>query len=43
MEWGEERTGKEAIELDEEFEIDVIALWGLAVGAAHMVSIQIDT
>lgn len=43
LERGEERTGKKAVQLDEQLEIDVIALWGFAVGAAHMVYIQIDT
>lgn len=42
--WGSgERTSKETVELDEEFEVDVVALGGFAMGAAHMVSVEIDT
>lgn len=36
-------TGQEAIELHQELKVDVLALGRLAVCAAHMVTVQIDT
>lgn len=42
--WGSgEQTSKKTVELDEEFKVDVIALGGFAMGAAHVVSVEIDT
>lgn len=38
-----ERTSKEAIELHQELEIDIVALRSLAVGVPHMVTLQVDT
>jgi len=35
------RTGKEAVELDEELEVWVVALWGLAVAAPDVVVVEI--
>lgn len=36
-------TSKKSIELDEEFEVDVVALRRFAMAAAHVVSVEIDT
>lgn len=36
-------TSKEAVELDEELKIDVVALGRFAVRATHMVLVEIDT
>lgn len=38
-----QRTGKEAVELHQEVEVDIVALGSLAVGVAHMVTVQVDT
>lgn len=38
-----EQTCKETVELDKEFEVDIVALRGFAMGTAHMVSVEIDT
>jgi len=35
------RTGKEAVELDEELEVWVVALWGLAVAALNVMVVEI--
>jgi len=35
------RTGKEAVELDEQLEVWVVALWGLAVAALNVVVVEI--
>jgi hypothetical protein len=44
MFWGTFRlTGQEAVELHEQLEVDIVALWGLAVGVSHVVSVKIDT
>jgi len=34
---------QEAVKLDEQLHVDVVALWRLAVGASHMVSVKIDS
>ena len=36
-------TGQEAVKLDEQLQVDVVALWRLAVRAANMVLVKIDT
>lgn len=36
-------TGQEPVELDEQLQVDVVALWRLAVRAANMVCVEIDT
>lgn len=36
-------TGQEAVQLDQELQVDIVALGGLAVGAAHVVAVEIDT
>lgn len=36
-------TGQEAVELHQELKVNVLALGRLAVCAAHMVTVQIDT
>lgn len=38
-----ERTGQEAVKLHQEFEVDIVALGGLAVSAPHVVTVEIDT
>lgn len=38
-----EQTSKETVELDEEFEIDIVAFRGFSMGTAHMMSVEIDT
>ena len=40
---GGERTGKEAVELDEELEVDIVALGSFAVRATHMMLVEVDT
>lgn len=40
---GESHTGKEAVQLHQDLKIDVFALRRLAVAAAHMVTVQVDT
>ena len=37
------RTSEEAVELDEQLEVYVFALWRFAVCAAHMMSVEVDT
>ena len=41
--WGIGRTGQEAVELHQELEVDIVALGRLAVGAAHVVAVEINT
>ena len=36
-------TGQEAVQLHEQLEIDIITLWRLAVRAANVMSVEIDT
>lgn len=36
-------TGQEAVKLDEQLQVDVVTLWRLAVSAANMVCVKIDT
>jgi hypothetical protein len=36
-------TSQEAVELHKELEVDIVALGGLAVRAAHVVTVEIDT
>lgn len=36
-------TGQEAVKLDQELQVDIVALGGLAVSAAHVVAVEIDT
>lgn len=36
-------TGQEAVQLDEQLQVDVVTLWRLAVSAANMVCVKIDT
>ena len=43
VEGGLGTTSKEAVELYQELEVDIVALWSLAVSAAHMVGVEIDT
>jgi hypothetical protein len=40
---GCELTGKEAVELDEHLEVDIVALGSLAVRVPHVVTVEIDT
>jgi hypothetical protein len=40
---GGELTSKEAVKLHQELEVDIVTLWCLAVSAAHMVGVEIDT
>ena len=35
-------TGKEAIKLYQELEVDIFALWSLAVAAPNVMAIEID-
>lgn len=39
----ERLTGQEAVELDEQLQVDVVRLGRLAVRAADMVCVEIDT
>ncbi len=41
--WGGRRTGKEAVELDKQLEIDIVALGSLSVAVPNVVGVQIDT
>ena len=43
MDGGRIRTCQEAVELDEELEVDVLALGRFAVRIAHMMVVEIDT
>jgi len=36
-------TDKEPVELDKELQVDIVALGGLAVGAADVVPVEIDS
>jgi hypothetical protein len=36
-------TGKEAVQLHENLQVNVVALRSLAVAVAHMVTVQVDT
>lgn len=36
-------TGQKAVKLDQELQVGIVALGGLAVGAAHVVAVEIDT
>lgn len=36
-------TGEESVELHQDLQVDVLALGRLAMGAAHMVAVQVDT
>lgn len=36
-------TGKEAVELHQELEVDIVALWRLAVGVSDVMAVEIDT
>lgn len=36
-------TSQEAVQLNQELQVDIVALGGLAVGAAHVVAVEIDT
>jgi phosphoribosylformimino-5-aminoimidazole carboxamide ribonucleotide (ProFAR) isomerase len=36
-------TGKEAVKLHQNLQIDVVALGSLAVATPHMVAVQVDT
>jgi hypothetical protein len=36
-------TSQEAVQLHQNLEVDVVALGSLAVGAPHMVAVQVDT
>ena len=38
-----QRTGKEAVEFHEEFEIHIVALGRSSVAVTHVVSIDVDT
>lgn len=38
-----DHTGKEAVELHKDLQVHILAFWCLAMGAAHMVTVQIDT
>lgn len=38
-----ELTGKEAVQLHKQLNVDIVAFGSLAVRAAHMVLVQIDT
>lgn len=40
---GERLTGQEAVELHQELEVDIVALGSLAVRAAHVVAVEINT
>lgn len=40
---GKSRTGKEAVQLHQELDVDIVALGSLAVGVPHVVLVQIDT
>ena len=40
---GQFHTGKEAVKLHQDLQVHVLALGRLAMGAAHMVAIQVDT
>lgn len=40
---GVERTGEEAVELHQEFEVNIIALGRLAMAAPNVVTIEVDT
>lgn len=37
------RTGKEAVELHQELEIDIVALGSLPMGVSDVMAIEIDT
>jgi hypothetical protein len=43
MDGGERHTRKEAVELHQELEVDIVALGGLAVSALDVVAVEIDT
>lgn len=43
MFWESKHTGKEAIKLYENLQIDILAFRRLPMGAAHMVTVQVDT
>jgi hypothetical protein len=36
-------TGQEAVELHEQLEVHIVALWRLAVRAANVMGVEIDT
>lgn len=36
-------TGQEAVELHEQLEVDIVALWGLSVRGPNVMSVEIDT
>jgi hypothetical protein len=38
-----ELTGQEAVELHEQLEVHIVALWRLAVCAANVMGVEIDT
>ncbi len=42
-EGGGARTGQEAVELDEQLEVDIFALGRFAVPLTHVVLVKIDT
>lgn len=37
------RTSQEAVELDEQLEVDIVTLWRFAMRAAHMMLVEVDT
>lgn len=41
--WKWELTGQEAVKLDQELQVDIVALGGLAVSALDVVAVEIDT
>lgn len=43
VEVGFRTTGEESVELHQDLQVDVLALGRLAMGAAHMVAVQVDT
>ena len=43
QDFGVRLTGQEAVQLDEQLQVDVVTLWRLAVSAANMVCVKIDT
>lgn len=43
VEGGVGAARKKAIELDEHLEVDIVALWSLAVRVPHVVTVEIDT